>query len=211
MRTFTTIRSSFFTLLELLVVFFILSMGAALTGVKIREIYRQQQFLSESQQILNKLIMAQDLMMIMDTDVTVYFDNDAKTKQLMMYLQVEKPLDPSSRRLIEAPILFKSIQSLEPQNDSGGRSSFPITIHFSLGQMSEGQLLFSGEDKKGGLFHKSHSFTIDLPGYPSSLHISSEENQRPLEEKERIGLSQKLYPVEVFQALYKDPHENQKQ
>lgn len=210
MKIHTIIRSSFFTLLELLVVFFILSLGAALTGVKIRDIYRQQQFLSESQQILNKLIMAQDLMMIMDTDVTVYFDNDPKTKQLVMYLQVEKPLDASSRRLIESPTLFKSIQSLEPQNDTTGRSSFPIAIHFSLGNMSEGQLLFSGEDKKGGLFHKSHSFIIDLPGYPSSLHISSEESRPPLQERDRVGLSQKLYPVEVFQALYKDPHENQK-
>ena len=64
-------QKNLFYSFELLVVLFIISFGIILTGVKIKEIYREQRFLSEAQQVLSHLAMAQDLMLIMDTDVQV--------------------------------------------------------------------------------------------------------------------------------------------
>ena len=52
-----------------MIVLMIISFGLALTGVKIKELYSEQRFLSDSQKVLSHLAMAQDLMLIMDTDV----------------------------------------------------------------------------------------------------------------------------------------------
>ncbi len=85
------LRKPVFTLLELLIVLFILSLGAIITGVKVKEAYEEQLFLSETEQILNHLQMAQDLMLIMDTDVYFHLIKN-RDGTLMCYLDVEKPL-----------------------------------------------------------------------------------------------------------------------
>jgi prepilin-type N-terminal cleavage/methylation domain-containing protein len=80
-----------FTLLELLVVLFILAIGAISTGVKIKEAYAEQRFLSEVEQVLGHLQMAQDLMLILDTDVYVDLIK-YQDKTLVFQLDVVKPL-----------------------------------------------------------------------------------------------------------------------
>jgi prepilin-type N-terminal cleavage/methylation domain-containing protein len=203
----TIIRSSKFTLLEVMIVLFIISLGAAVTGVKISEVYKEQQFLTESQQIINQLSMAQELMMIMDTDVEVIFTFNETEKKLEMKLDVEKPLDEYSRKLIEKPIFFNGITSLEPIDQGNSRRSlFPVVIHFSLGNMTKGKLLIS--KKKDGFFNNGkEEFEIDLPGYPAPLKMVPKELTRVERE---IDQSRLLYPSEVYEELYKDPHENQK-
>lgn len=84
-------RRPFFTLLELLIVLFILSLVAVVTGIKMKEAYEEQVFLSEVEQIIDHLQMAQDLMLILDADV--YFTLTKKKDQTVAYqLEVEKPL-----------------------------------------------------------------------------------------------------------------------
>lgn len=191
------VRKSFFTLLELLIVLFIISFGVILTGVKIKDIYREQRFLSEAQQVLSHLSMAQDLMLIMDTDVLVHFASDKKDKQLQVWLEIEKPLEKGWDRLMERKLSLTAIRSLE----FDGSLTQELTLQFSLGKMSKGKLILFEEEKKRS--QEKKEFEIELVGYPSPIG-NKKVAQR---EQAKSSKSELLYPVEVYEKLYQDSNE----
>ncbi len=190
-------KRNHFTLLEILVVLFLLTLGLALTGVKVKEIYREQQFLSESHQILSHLRMAQDLMIIMDTDVDVHFLADKKGEKIDFWLEVEKPLVDHWARLVERKLSVRAIQSIEFQ----GNKDDEMILHFSLGKMSKGILQLTEKEKNE---QKRKHFLIKLLGYPSNL----QETKEGQEEGAETNRSELLYPVEVYEELYKDKDKN---
>ncbi len=197
-------RKSFFTLLEMLIVMLILSFGAILTGVKVKDLYLEQRFLSEAQQVLSHLGMAQDLMLIMDADVEVKLTYDRKTKEVICWMEVEKPIEEPWKRLIERRLSLSAIRSFQ----WGEREEDPLTLSFIWGQMSQGTLLLSAATKEEGSRSQKQEFKIELPGYPAPLGTSSlinnegrgrgrEREANPLEK------SQSLYPPEIYEELYK--------
>ncbi|WP_068468574.1 pilus assembly FimT family protein [Candidatus Protochlamydia phocaeensis] len=184
------VRQPCFTLLELLIVLFILSLGLALTGVKLKEAYDEQRFASEVQQVLDRLRMAQDLMLIMNADVQVCFSRNAKTKQIECKLDIEKPIKDGWANLIERPLALSAIRSYQ----FNGSQDDPLILRFSLGKMSQGQLtLLEASEAK-----EARKDFIELPGYPSPLVRGG----RRIKEKERSEESQQLYPIEVYEELY---------
>jgi type II secretory pathway pseudopilin PulG len=194
------IRKSYFTLLELLIVLFIVSFGIVLTGVKIKDIYQEQRFLSESQQVLSHLAMAQDLMLIMDTDVHVKFAPDKKErKQTRLWLEIEKPIKKGWSRLVEREIVLSAIQSLEFE----GKSDRELTLQFSLGQMSKGKLVLSEGEQGKSKSSKPREFEIELVGYPNPMGVK----RKAMDEDRKVGRSEALYPNEVYEKLYGDPNE----
>lgn len=196
------VRKSCFTLLELLIVLFIISFGMILTGVKIKEVYQEQRFLSEAQRVLSHISMAQDLMLIMDADVQVKFGPDPETKKMQVWLEIEKPLEKSWARLIERKLSLAVIQSLEFDE----KTEKELTLQFSLGHMSKGKLiLFEGEQDQGDRSEK-RQFEIDLLGYPSPLGVKMAN----LKEQTKSGKSKSLYPAEVYEKLYKDKDSDEK-
>lgn len=190
-------RKSCFTLLELLIVLFIISFGIILTGIKIKDLYREQRFLSEAHQVVNHLSMAQDLMMIMDTDVQVKFAPDKESKHLQVWLEVEYPVDEPWDRLIERKLTLTAIQSLE----FDGRSTKDVVLQFSFGKMSQGKLILFGEEEKQT--KEKREFEIELLGYPTPLGTQAAKAQ----EKTKSAKSELLYPIEVYESLYKDANE----
>lgn len=194
-------RRLYFTLLEILVVLTILSLGAALAGVKIHQIYKEQRFLSDTQQVLSQLAMAQDLMLIMDTDVKVRFEKDPQTKRFAVWLDIEKPLDEAWGRLVERKVVLSTIQSIKFK----GKTQNKLALLFSLGKMSKGTLTLSESSSLDFSDNKNPKFLIKLPGYPRSFH--SPEKKK--EEGNREDVSQILYPKEVYEKLYANPAENQ--
>lgn len=194
------IRKPRFTLIEMLVVLFIISLGVVVTGVKIHEMYQQQRYFSESQQILSHLSLAQDLMLIMDTDVQVHFEQiSGKKKKLKVWLDIEKPIEERWARLVERKLSLTAIHSLE----FNGKVDKTLILQFSLGKMSKGQLiLYESEQKKG---QDTEPFTINLLGYPSPLRESKESVEKDSNRNE-----QQLYPAEVYKKLYEDPNNEKK-
>lgn len=195
-------RKNYFSLLELLIVVFLLSFGIALTGVKIKEIYQEQRFYSDAQQVLSHLMMAQDLMLIMDTDVEVKLAKNPETHQLQIWLEVEKPIEEMwSKRFIERKVPLSAIHSWDLKEKNSLKSH--KTILFSLGQMSKGILtLYEGEK------HDEREFQIELTGYPVPLkahHGDTRESRNA--EHHRLEKSKKLYPAEVYEELYEDPNQ----
>lgn len=194
------VKKPCFTLLELLVVLFIISLGIILTGVKVKEVYQEQRFLSEAQQVLSHLSMAQDLMLIMDTDVQVKFAPDKENKQLNVWLEIEKPLEESWARLINRKLSLKAIQSLEFEE----KIVKDLTLQFSLGRMSSGILiLFEGGERDRMHRSEKREFEIDLVGYPSPFGVK----HPALNEQKKTERSELLYPIEVYEKLYADPNE----
>jgi len=197
MSCIKSVRKAPFTLLELLVVLFIISFGVILTGVKVKDLYQEQRFFSETQQVLSHLTMAQDLMLIMDTDVQVHIAPDKKEKQLKMWLEIEKPLEERWARLVERKIPLTAIRSLEFK----GRPVKELKLQFSLGKMSKGELvLFEGEQNKT---EGKKEFKIKFLGYPSSF---GDKKITPGEQG-KMERSELLYPVEVYEKLYKNANE----
>lgn len=191
-----SVRKSYFTLLELLIVLFIISFGIVLTGIKIKDVYQEQRFMSETQQVLSHLAMAQDLMLILDTDVEVKVAPDKENDQILMWLEVEKPVEKAWARLIERKIPLKAIQSLEFQ----GKASKELSLQFSLGRMSKGILtLYEGEQGKSH-HKKQREFEIELLGYPYPMGSKQKAFDQTKSDKSEL-----LYPVEVYEKLYEAP------
>lgn len=90
-----------FTLLEVLVVLFLLSLVAALTGIQLKNVYQEQRFLSEYQQVLSHAEMAQDLMLILDTDVKLKIVQ-YQDKRVEYWIDVDKPLVIKSKKTVSS-------------------------------------------------------------------------------------------------------------
>lgn len=136
-------RRFFFTLLETLVVFFLLTMGLSLTGVKLYQAYQEQKVFSDIQQVLSHLNLAQDLMLLLDTETEVVFTFQPDEKYTTCQLLVEKPLSKEWRNIVEREVTLHTIKSFIldriPVN--------PLKIRFSLGDMTAGTLILSTSDQ----------------------------------------------------------------
>ena len=197
------VKKSCFTLLELLIVLFIISFGVILTGVKVRNLYLEQRFLSETQQVLSHLSMAQDLMLIMDADVKVKIAPDRESRQLLMWLDVEKPFEERWGRIVERKIPLSAVQSFafESSNDKD------LTLLFSPGKMSKGTLTLY-EGKNDSHLDDKRKFMIELAGYPKNIKGTNiEDKERKNHEKDLADKSEILYPLEVYKKLYEDANQ----
>lgn len=190
------VKRPFFTLLEMLVVLFIISFGVILTGVKLKEMYREQRFLSQSQQVLSHLAMAQDLMLIMDSDVQFKIKRDPESKQCICWLEVDKPFDEAWARFIERKIELSAIQSFEFED----RSANELSLLFSLGRMSQGTLSLFQETTGDPNFANNNRFQIELLGHPRPFTAK----QNSPKEENKLEKSRLLYPSDVYEQLYAD-------
>jgi|GEM_PF-2624492 len=187
------LKRPFFTLIEMLVVLLILSTGMALTGVKIKQAFDEQRKLSDIQQVLNTLIMAQDLMLIMDADVEVVFSHDRETKRVVCQIFVEKLVEESWAKVVERPLKLAVIRSF----DFTGRAEDPLHLRFTLGKMSQGTLRLSTDEHVRHGSSDKNDFKIFLAGYPSPITKTMNEEH----DIEQAQSSEQLYPNEVQEDL----------
>lgn len=189
-------KRPFFTLLEVLVVLLILSMGAALTGVKLKQAFDEQRVYSDVQQVRNCLVMAQDMMLIMDADTEVILERDPANKEIICRLLVEKPLTKEWDKIIEREIRLTAIRSFQFDRQEQN----PLRLRFTLGNMTQGTLILSTDDSVKTFSKNDKNFKIFLPGYPTPLSALDEIKE---DERETFGSEgQQLYPVEVYNELY---------
>lgn len=179
-------KGRFFTLLELLIVCLILAFGAALTGVKVQELYREQQFLSASKQVMSQLALAQDLMLMMDTDVWVHFKVNSK-EGTTLKIEVERPIQERWTKIIERELILPSIKKIQ----FDGRSDKDLSVRFSLGKMTRGRLELVGRDKE-------EIQEVFLYGYPVPIG----EKESLLLNEEKLSRSEHFFPSLIFQELY---------
>ena len=118
---------------------------------------------------------------------------------MLVWLEVEKPIDEPWARLIERKLSLTSIQSLNFKD----RLVKDLKLQFSLGQMNKGKLiLLEGAQDKADQPQK-RTFEIELLGYPSPIGI-----KKPIfKSRVKSEKSKLLYPTEVYEKLYADPNQ----
>ncbi|MBA3722474.1 MAG: hypothetical protein H0W88_08745 [Parachlamydiaceae bacterium] len=184
-------KKTFFTLLELLIVLLLLSFGMALTGIKVKEAYAEQRFYTEVEQVLSHLQLAQDIMLIMEIDVTVQFFKDKSDKDIHYRIVPEKPVSPKLKVILAKEYILKSIRNIDFIGDLRRKEEGIILDFFSRGMsMSKGKLnLFEKDPPDNG-----KAFQITFAGYPTFLasekYKEYSREQSPLEELKK----QDLYP-----------------
>lgn len=188
------LKKPYFTLLEMLIVLLLLSAGMGLTGVKIKQAYNEQRRLSDVQQVLSTLTMAQDLMLMLDADVEVVFSKDYKTKQVTCQIFVEKLLDPTWTKLIERPIPLSIMRSFHFTD----HYEQPLRLRFTLGKMSQGILTLSTKEQISRGSSGPEDFKIMLAGYPSPIMKINDEEKH----KEFVSYNKQLYPHSIHEELY---------
>ena len=118
-----------------------------------------------------------------------------------MWLELEKPLIDAWGRFVERKLSLTAIHSIQFNK----KTERELTLLFSLGRMPRGKLLLF--DREGNQEKNKREFEITLPGYPTPLGTKS----FPLDENKIKERSERLYPVEVYEKLYKDSDENHSQ
>lgn len=188
------LKRNCFTLIEMLVVLLILSTGIALTGVKIKQAYKEQRKLSDIQQVINCLNMAQDLMLMMNADIEVVLKHDHETKSVVCQLEIEKPVSEAWSRIVEKKFELSSIRSFQ----FSGYHADPLHLRFVIGKMSQGTLTLSSNDHIGFGSNDDNDFRIVLNGYPSPI-----EQFNPADKAKPVNPpGQELYPMEIYEELY---------
>ena len=151
-------KKRFFTLIEILVVFALLASLGTVVAVSFQRMVEEQRFYSDVRHLKNQLQFSADLMWLFDADVTFELTLDESLHTLEGRIQVEKPLKPFWKKLIEQRVVLSSIASLVFE----GKAVSSQKILFSLGRISQGRLEVMA--RKGG-----KKAWIDLPGYPTAL------------------------------------------
>ena len=189
-----------FTLLELMIVIMILSLTAGIVGINITKAVREQRFRSEVARVVDRLRLAQNLMLIANTDVDVIF---TKGKEgVDFFLETEGPLSPSWKKELERPSSpLKAVHWVE----------FEETVPRSHGQQGRLQLQFlsRGSVMSRGLLRLSTAARDDeygaltryvcLPGYPQAL-TSSANGECPVDRIEDDDRSLTDWTVDEVKA-----------
>ena len=198
------VRKIYFTLLELMIVLFIMGIGASLTGVKIKEIYKEQRYLSEIQQLASHLQMAQDLMLIMRKDVTFEILRDP-TGIITYKLNVDTHLPIGWAKIIQKQYWLKSVGRLNFEGQSTHDTGGIILKFLSRGMaMSRGRLIFfkTGSESPSSGEQQDGPHQIILLGRPhfieSGSRKSSNNDGKLCEERPLQG----LYPAKMLEDLY---------
>lgn len=197
-----TSRRRFLSLIELLIVITILSLVAGVVGVQIHKMLREQRFTTEVSLVLDKLRLAQELMLILRTDAHVKFKQEPNQDQINLWVEVETPLD-TLKKDIQKPVALKTIQFVEFKDELVYETKMgEIDIKFLSGGnlMSKGIMRLSTSEttKDRGALERF----ITLPGYPKPLHMSLKKEidvaSGPFDERLTAITQQELQDVGIF-------------
>jgi type II secretory pathway pseudopilin PulG len=196
------VRRLHFTLMELMVILFIMGMGAGLTGIKIKEVYAEQRYLSEIQQVASHLQMAQDLVLIMQKDVTFEILRDSAG--IITYkLKVDTPLPVGWGKIVQKQYVLKSVGRIDFEGESTQNEAGIVLKFLSRGMaMSRGRLIFSKTGSQPSSTQKDGRHQITLLGCPQ--FIESGSGLPPHDDEKLCGEppQQGVYPAKILEELY---------
>lgn len=175
-----SVKKSYITLVELLLVICILVMMTGVLGLKIRQLVNEQRFDTEVGLVVDQLRLAQNLMLILDYDVHVKFEQLPNGEGIKYGLEVAKLLPGEWTREIarERPAL-KAIKKIEfrPKDQPVQTNGIDLKF-FSKGSLiSEGVLVLSPSERTQG---NEVANSICLPGFPSAIFSVS----KPMDNKD---------------------------
>lgn len=166
-------------------VLFILSLTLGAAAIPLKRAYDEQRFHSAVRGVIERLALAQNLMLIADTDVTVFVEYSEKHKQLEVSLEADKPLERRWAKIAGEKQGFPSIGSFKFEQSNQKK----LELHYALGNMSQGTLQLFPPD--GLSLAVQEGYKIYLPGYPAPCPFSGKQDEDFLKKSEL------LYPASL--------------
>lgn len=169
-------------------------------GLNIRSLLKEQRFKAETSLVVDTLRLAQDLMLIAESDAHVRFAPDKESGGILYWIELEKPLTKSwIRELVRKRAPLTAIRWVEFEEAQGGRVANQFDLHFLSGGsvMSQGNLRLANADRQ-----PSMQGYICLPGYPVPLVLSN----APCEIKKQTELEKLTFYTqrEIFEREQKN-------
>lgn len=175
------IKKRFVTLVELLIVIFVLAIAIGVIGFNINRALREQHFKTEVDLVVDYLRLAQNLMLMMNADAHVVFKASEDGKSNLMSLEVDGNLnDPLLKVVTKKPKKLEHIYLIEfydlnKTHNEPGKVDVKFISKGSV--MSKGVMHLSTNEKndtKGAIER-----FICLPGYPKPLYSTNKEKEDP--------------------------------
>ncbi len=174
------------TLLEILVVILILSMVGGLFTLGIQKLVQQQRFNNEVNMVLDRIRLAQDLMLLYDADVQIIFKTPKdKEDQIEYLLRTEQNISGNWNWLVSrkaTPLKTVTEISLD-RSSQPSLSQQPLELKFySKGTvMTKGNLKFSDGENERYIYLSGYPKPIELLR-SSSKRVDSADKERQAEE-----------------------------
>lgn len=181
------------TFIEMVVVMAILSLVAGVIGVNISRSMQEQRFRTEVSQVMDKLRLAQNLMVILNDDVKVYFNK--VENGISCGLAFRCAQKDGWGKEINRPQLLTAVRSVDFKGTVGedlGKGNFALNFLSGGMVMSQGILkLATGKNRV-----YSDRRYVCLPGFPASLvSVEKKPNLECLTNaKASEGLTQVVMP-----------------
>lgn len=198
-------RKRTFTLLELMIVLMILALTLGVVGINVGRAVREQRFRSEVDRVVDKLRLAQELMLIGNVGVDVVFE---KVKEGVDFrLEVDGPLTKAWKAEVERPLSpLKAIHWVE-FDETVPRVAAPegrLQLQFlSRGSvMSKGLLRLSTSERDDDFGTLTRY--ICLSGYPRHI-VSEEKAECPLDQIEDIDRALTEWTVDELKEWHARP------
>lgn len=177
-------HSRYFTLLEILIVMAILALVGGLISIGVNKALVAQRFATEVSLIVDELRLAQDLMLILGTDVRVKFAEDKEHSGNKFGLELETRLPKEiEREILRKHENLKTVKGVFFKDlNTSQFTEGQIDVRFlSKGSvMSRGVMRLATSDEEKPPVGTLQSY-ICLPGYPNPI-FSTEDKDKAEEE-----------------------------
>ncbi len=162
------IRRQYFSLIELLVVLTLIAAIAGVVAINSQKALYQQHFQSEVTEFADRLRLAQNLMLVADSDV--HFVVEANDKGIKYRIETDTPFSPHFDRFIKKEGSLKAIHHV---SHAAGKDGI-IDLKF----LSKGSVMTPGNIQLvSGLKGKEYLFeaNIMLHGFPSPIVVTEKK------------------------------------
>ena len=184
------LKKRFLTLIEILTVLAILSFVGSFVVFGIQSAKQKQLFLNESDLVLKAVKLSQDLMLILNADVSLKFKEDAN--KILYWIEIDGAADDAFMRNLSRKRALTSIHIVEFIEGQGtNKEEKELTLSFMSGGsfVPKGILRISTvkvHDEDKGL-----SRYIPFPGYPNFfVSVKTALDAKQINEQEQEGSEQ---------------------
>lgn len=190
------------TFIEMIVVMAILSLVAGVIGINISRSMQEQRFRTEVLQIMDKLRLAQNLMLILNEDVKVHFKK--VENGILCGLTFQCFLDKGWAPELNRQQLLTAVRRVDFKGNGEDLGKGDFALEFLSGGtvMSQGIVkLSTGKNR----FYSARRY-VCLPGFPSSINSVTEKPTLDCLKSARVydGLTQAIMP-EILAKFQSSP------
>jgi len=194
---FWSLQRRLVTLVETLIVMSLIALVAGAIGFGAYSAVNTERFRTAVRQVGDQLVLAQDIMLILRTNVRVHLQQTGDG--LEVKVESAGKLSPALERFTSEPVLLTAISAFEFIDAAGTSEEADVTLEFLSGgsQMSEGRLVLYGDPQRD---EDSRREEIVLYGYPRTILIGESLESEPYFKQTVQEQSRQYYPQYVLEV-----------